>query len=40
MTGPPKRQTLAAHQKVVAEKDEQIQALNFELDKIQAVYFR
>jgi len=32
-------QALAAHQKVVAEKDEQIQALNFELDKYKRYIF-
>lgn len=39
MIGPPKRQVLAAHQKVVTEKDEQIQALNFELDKYRRYIF-
>lgn len=32
-------QAIAAHQKVVAEKDEQIQALNFELDKYKRYIF-
>ena len=32
-------QAIAAHQKVVAEKDEQIQAMNFELDKYKRYIF-
>ena len=32
-------QAIVAHQKVVAEKDEQIQALNFELDKYKRYTF-
>jgi hypothetical protein len=42
MIGPPKRQAIAAHKKsleLISEKDEQIQALNFELDKYKRYIF-